>query len=104
MREKINQVETNCKLWEALLMVSWKYDKTLQKASKSAGNFKLMATSLKNSETDLEYDIPHKDITDSTVQKPSKRAFLKRFFDFRHPPPHHFRDAFKNCNAPIVQA
>lgn len=59
-----------------------------------------MATSLKNSQTALEYDIPHKDITDSTAQKPSKRAFLKRFVDFRHHPPHHFSDAFKNCNAP----
>ena len=57
---------------------------------------------MKNSETALEYDIPHKDITDSTAQKPSKRAFFL-FVDFRHPTPHHFSDAFKNCNAPIVQ-
>ena len=59
---------------------------------------------MKNSETALEYDIPHKGIADSTAQKPSKRAFLKRFADFRHPTPHHFSGAFKNCNAPIVQA
>ena len=39
-----------------------------------------MATSLKNSETALEYDIPHKDITDSTVQKPSKKSFLETLF------------------------